>query len=159
MGNDPNAAQQPYEAVVNVLREMSHRLKNSEATFSPSMLVPMIETYALEHQNGVGPPNWVVDLFIQVNFPFEIILGLLQEMYQNEVAPFVGRNKHVLADHMIYTCEQWYQDCIRSNKRLFGSEENAMEIQQILHHLSENSAQAQNHRATTLMTKIQRSYQ
>jgi nuclear pore complex protein Nup155 len=158
--SDPeNATQRPYEAIVNIVREMSNRLNNSELTFSPSLLIPMIETYAFEFQTGVGPQNWVVDLFISVAFPFDAILVALHEIYSGEVSPFSGTNKRVIADHIIYACEQWYQDCIKSNKRLFGSEENAIELTQILHDLSQSGLpQDKVQRANNLIRKVQQSY-
>jgi nuclear pore complex protein Nup155 len=161
VADDPaNTTQQPYEAVINMLREMSQRLKNSEATFSPLTLIPMIENYALEQQFGVGPPTWVPDLFIQVGFPFETILSTLQTMYMGDIAPFTGRYKHVLADHMVYVCEMWYKDCMRANSRLFGSEENAAGIVEVLEMLQGNAPNQQDAgRIENLTNKIIRTYQ
>jgi nuclear pore complex protein Nup155 len=158
---DPtNSPQQPYEAVINMLREMSQRLKNSEVTFPPHTLIPMIETYALENQFGVGPPSWVPDLFIQVSFPFETILSILQSLYLNDIAPFTGRNKQVLADHMLYVCEMWYKDCERSNTRPFGTEENAAGIDEILETLIRGGLRPDDvRRADELRRKIRTVYQ
>lgn len=72
---------------------MSQRLKNSDNTFFPGMLIPMIENYAVEHQNGVGAKTWVPDLFIHVGFQFDAILSILNNMYSNDLAPFTGRKQ------------------------------------------------------------------
>lgn len=135
---NPKATEKPFEAVINMVRDMAHRLNLSESTFSPAVLIPMIEKYALECQRDVGPQTWVVDLFIHVNFPFETILNILQTMFYNDVAPFSGRNRRILGDHMLYTIQQWYQECVRTNARLFGGEGNAQEISQLLVMLSQN---------------------
>lgn len=138
---------------------MSQRLKNSDTTFSPGMLIPLIENYAIEDQNGVGSKTWVPDLFIHVGFQFDSILSILNTMFLNDLAPFIGRNKRVLAYHMLYVCEQWYQDCIRSNKRLFGTEENAAGISEILAMLVQNGLQGEEaDQANRLRQKIERSY-
>lgn len=156
---DDSATAAPYEAVVDVVRNMSQRLKNSDTTFSPGMLIPLIENYAIEHQNGVGAKTWVPDLFIHVGFQYDTILSILNNMYLNDLAPFVGRNKRVLAYHMLYVCEQWYKDCIRSNKRIFGTEENAAVISEILGMLAQNGLQGEEaDQANRLRQKIERSY-
>jgi nuclear pore complex protein Nup155 len=150
----------PYEAIVNMMIDMSQRLKNSDTTFSPNLLIPLIENYAVEYQNGIGPRAWVPDLFIHVGFPHESILSVLQNSYLAEVAPFVGANKRILAYHMVYVCDKWYQDCIRSNKRLFGTEENATGISQLLEALVQTGdlrTPADTDFANTLRGKIDRS--
>jgi nuclear pore complex protein Nup155 len=149
----------PYEAIINVMIEMSHRLKNSEITFSSAMLIPLIEQYAIENQAGVGPKNWIPDLFIRVGFAHEAIVASLQQIYMNDIAPFVGRQKAVIAYQILYVCEQWYQDCVRSNKRLFDTEENAFSITEILQMLVQNGLRGEDaERANSLRQKIERSY-
>lgn len=158
--NDPNnATQQPYEAIVNIIRSMSQRLKNSETTFNPLTLIPMIERYALENHSDRMPRTWVVDLFIQVQFPFETILSTLQSMWLNDVAPFRGQYRMILADHMLYTCEQWYRDCQRRNQRPFGTEENAEGIGEVLGMLVQSGLRADDvQRAQDLGDRITREW-
>jgi nuclear pore complex protein Nup155 len=159
VANDPNATEYPYEAVINMFRDMSHRLKNSETTFNPALLIPALEAYAMTFQNGVGPRTWLMDLFIHVGYPYGTIISVLQTLFYNDTAPFVGRNKKILADHILYVCEQWYEDCIRSNQRLFGSEENAQEISQMLRELIETGLQGEEQeQANELRRKIERSF-
>ncbi|KAL3428477.1 non-repetitive/WGA-negative nucleoporin [Phlyctema vagabunda] len=129
---DPNATVQPYEAIINIVCDMASRLNFSESTFSPAILIPMIERYAFEQQRDVGPRTWVVDLFLRVHFPHEIILSTLTSMFYNDEAPFSGRNRRVIAEHILYILEQWYQECASNNMRLFGGEQNAVEIDQLL---------------------------
>ncbi|KAE9363359.1 putative nucleoporin [Stipitochalara longipes BDJ] len=154
-----NGTQQPYEAIVNMMRDMAHRLSLSETTFSPNLLIPMIETYAIEYQNNVGPRTWVEDLFISIGFPYETIVATIQGMWYNNVAPFTGTRKLVLARHIIYVLGQWYEDCIRSNTRLFGSDENADEINQLLDLLKNENLNAQDRDALgVLQRKISRAW-
>lgn len=120
---------QPYELIVNMMIEMSQRLNNSEATFSPHMLIPLIERYALqESQTG----QWVPNLFIKVHFPFETILAVLQAMWYNNIAPFTGKRKSQLASHIVYILEAWYRDCVSQNAILFGGYENMEAINDLL---------------------------
>ncbi|KAI9651294.1 hypothetical protein NHQ30_001332 [Ciborinia camelliae] len=129
---EPQAqTERPYEAIVNIIREMSQKLSGYEVVFSPSILILLVETYAAEHAHP-GPINWVPDLFISVSFDFDTIINVLEGMFYNEVNPFVGPNRIVLANHIVYVAEQWYEDCVRHNKRIFGGEVQKDQIGQVL---------------------------
>ncbi|KAI1005151.1 Nucleoporin [Podosphaera aphanis] len=122
VASDPSAGQLPYEAVITMIREMVRRLGLSESTFSPQTIIPMLEKYALEFQYQVGPPIWLPELFIEVGFTHETIVSVLQGMWYQNLAPFTGRRRQILSDHILYVIEQWYEQCIRSNGRVFGSD-------------------------------------
>ena len=143
------------QAVVNVIRNMGPRLGYSETTFSASILVPMIETYAFNYPGG-GPPNWVPDLFLHVKFSYETIVATLQNMYYNETLPFVGRNKRVLAEHILHVCQEWFADCARNNKVIFGSDDNARDVEDFLGQLVQANAfaPAERDKAEELRTRI-----
>lgn len=115
-----------------MVRDMSQRLSGSESTFSPYNMIPLLERYAIENQYQVGPRTWLPDLFIEVGFPFETIVAVLRDMWQNTTPPFTGPRKNVLAGHMVYAMEMWYQECVRTNTTLYGSNENADAINDIL---------------------------
>ena len=38
----------------------------------------------------------------------------------------------MLAAHILYICKQWYNDCARTNKAIFGSDDNARAIAELL---------------------------
>jgi nuclear pore complex protein Nup155 len=157
--NDPEPVLLPYEAIINLIRDMANRLKNSETTFSPTMLIPLLELYALQEQNGIGARNWVMDLCIHVGWPFEIIIAVLNDMFYADTPPFQARNKQILADHILYCVGQWYDECMRSNQRLFGSEENAQEICTMLDELVNSGLTAEETEvANVLRRKIERSF-
>jgi nuclear pore complex protein Nup155 len=142
-----------------MMRDMAHRLSLSETTFSPTLLIPMIEQYAVEFQNDVGSRTWVPDLFIEVGFPFETIVATVQNMWYNNVAPFTGQRKNILARHIVYVLGQWYEECIRTNTRLFGSDENAEDINQLLELLShEQLGEPDMDALNTLRRKILRAF-
>lgn len=128
-------AERPYEAIINIIREMSQKLSGYEVVFSPNILVPLVETYAVEHAHP-GPINWVPDLFISVSFDYDTIINILEGMFYNEVNPFVGPNRIILANHIVYVAEQWYMDCMRHNKRIFGGDVQKDQIGQILAELA-----------------------
>jgi nuclear pore complex protein Nup155 len=142
-----------------MMRDMAHRLSLSETTFSPTLLIPMIEQYAVEFQNDVGPRTWVPDLFIEVGFPYETIIATIQSMWYNNVAPFTGQRKNILARHIVYVLGQWYEECIRTNTRLFGSDDNADDVNQLLDALGhEPLGQPDMDALQTLKRKILRAF-
>ena len=156
--DDPNASQQPYEAVVTMMKDMADRLNHSETTFNPHTLIPMIERYALEHQNNVGPRTWVPDLFIDVQFPYDTIVSVLQGMWFSNLAPFTSRSKGILAVHIIYVCEQWFHHCISTNQRLYGSDDNAQDISEVLDQLRSQVSGDEQQKVDELRRNIDRSF-
>lgn len=118
------------------------------------MLIPLIESYAINYPSRGAPATWVPDLFLHVKFSHESIVATLQNLYYNGVQPFVGRNKRVLADHILYTCQKWYHDCVRNNKALFGSDNNAIEIDELLAALEAEFAQPERDQALALRQSI-----
>ncbi|EKD15418.1 uncharacterized protein L3040_001786 [Drepanopeziza brunnea f. sp. 'multigermtubi'] len=134
----PDSTQQPYEAVITMIREMSTRLSRSESTFSPHNMIPLLAAYAVDRavtQTGTpaGSRTWLPDLFLEVGFPPETILSVLRDMWQNSAPPFVGgAKKSLLASWMVYVVEQWYMECVRTNQPLYGGGDNADEVMDIL---------------------------
>ncbi|KAH6673645.1 putative nucleoporin [Halenospora varia] len=143
VAEDQNAGQLPYEAVVTMVKDMADRLNHSESTFNPSIIIPMIERYAIENQNGVGSRHWIPDLFISVGMPFEVIINVIQGMWYNNLAPFTERRKGILAEHILHVCEEWYDECLRTNTIVYGSDDNALEIQDLLEQLRQTEADAE----------------
>lgn len=156
---DPNEPQppQPYEAIISAVRDLAYRLNRSETTFPPELLIPKLERYCYEHQRGVGPPTWVMDLFIEISVSFERIVPILESMIHNDEAPFHGRNRRFIANDALYVIDKWYQDCIRHNKEIFGGSEYATWISNFLNMLTQNGLEGNKvFEAQELRVKIER---
>jgi nuclear pore complex protein Nup155 len=151
------ATEMPYEAVIQVVRDTAFKLNLSESIFPPTMMIPMLERYAFEHQRGLGAPTWVVDLFIDIGIPFETLLSVLEAMFYNDEAPFSGRNRIIIAKDMVQVIKKWYEHCSRHHQRLFGSEDNAAAIIQTLTMLTQNGLTGKElEEAQDLKRKIER---
>ena len=98
----------------------------------------MLERYAVEYQRGVGPPEWVVDTFLELQVPYESLLPVLEAMFYNDEAPFQGPNRRHLANDILYICKRWYSTTVRGGQRPFGREENIAAISQLLLVLMQN---------------------
>ncbi|KAI6248804.1 Nucleoporin [Erysiphe necator] len=159
VASDPNAGQLPYEAVITMIRDMARRIGRSESTFSPRILIPMLEKYALEFQFQTGPRMWLPELFIEVGITYETILSTLQDMWYQNIAPFTDRRRNILAEHILYVIEQWYEECMRANGRLFGSDEIATSILELLDALVTSNLSAQDRDlCEELKRRIMRAY-
>lgn len=132
------ATEMPYEAVIQVVRDTAEKLNLSEAIFPPTVLVPMLERYAFEHQRGLGAATWVMDLFLELGIPFETLLSVLEAIFYTSEAPFDGRNRVVIGKDMVYVIKKWHQHCSRNNHCLFGGDDNTATIIQTLTMIMQN---------------------
>lgn len=96
--------------------------------FPVSDLVPMLERYAFEYQNGIGPETWVMDTLIDVGVPFESLYPVLETMFYNDEAPFQGKNRRYIANDIVYVVRLWSQDRGRGAGEMLGGESNAATI-------------------------------
>lgn len=127
-----NGEPQPYEAVIDKVRGLGSRLRMSEIVFPIPVLLPMLERYALEHQRGVGPATWVVDLFLDLGVVHETLYTVLESMYYTDEAPFHGTNRKYIAKDLLYLIEHWFHDTVRLGGTVFGSDVVAERITETL---------------------------
>lgn len=95
-------------------------------------IVPMLERYAIEFQNGVGPESWVIDSLVGIGVPFESLLPVLEAIFYNGEAPFQGRNRRYIAHEIIHAIKLWFQDSSRGAGKILGGEQNAAAINETL---------------------------
>lgn len=123
---------QPYEVVIEKVQSLAKRLNLSETMFPIADIVPILEKYAFEFQNGVGPRTWPIDTLIGVGVPFESLFTVLEGMFYNDEAPFQGRNRRYIANDVIYVAGLWFQDSSGGAGKILGGEGNAAAITQTL---------------------------
>ena len=122
-----------WEAVGEQVRSLGLRLHTADATFPIQTLLPMLERYAIEPHRATPPRYWVIDIFLDLDVPHETLLPVLEQIFYSNEHPFVGSKRRVIAAHMIYLLQQWYQDSERKGERIvFSSEENASIAQDTL---------------------------
>lgn len=122
----------PYEAVADKVRSLGSRLRMSEIVFSVNMLLPMLERYALEHQRGVGPATWVIDLFLELGVAHESLYTVLESMHYTDEAPFHGSNRKYISRDFLYLIGCWFKESVRLGGAVFGSELVAERISEAL---------------------------
>jgi nuclear pore complex protein Nup155 len=122
----------PYEAVIQKVRWLGSRLRMSETVFPVSVLLAMLERYSIEYQKDVGPPTWVVDLFLDLEVPHDRLYSTLETMFYNEEAPFQGPNRGFIAQDLLYLIRRWFHDTVRMGGIVFGDESMAEHVSETL---------------------------
>jgi nuclear pore complex protein Nup155 len=147
---------QPYEVIAEKIRSLGSRLRLSENIFPIPLLLPMLEKYAFEYQRGVASATWVIDIFFELQVGCEQPFDVLESMWYANEAPFYGRNRGVLAKHLIYVVEQWLHDTIKGGGVIFDSEAGAVRVDQMLQTLLQTGAQGGMDEATTQKCRLLR---
>lgn len=124
--------QRPWEVVAEAVRELGARLNLSDTTFNIPTVVPLLETYAFTHQRGVGPETWVVDVFVELGVAHEQLVAVLESIFYNNEAPFVGRHRKHIADDLVHVVDSWFADSTRGGGYAFGGVDNAAMVQELL---------------------------
>lgn len=140
-------ASSPWEVVAATVRTLGRRLNLSETTFNPRVLLPMLEAYAIERQPNVTSATWVIDIFIDLGIPFEILTWNLESIWLSNETPFVGRQKARIATDMLRVIVAWYNESRAQigsfgasagrTGLLFGSDENTVSVSGLLGEIAE----------------------
>lgn len=123
---------QPYEMVADTVRTLGNRLGLSETMFPVTDLLPMLKRYAFNFQRKVGPESWVVGIFTDLQVPYETIYAVLEGMFYNDEPPFQGGNRRLIGNDIMYIAKAWFHDSIRGSGRIFGGDDNAMAVSEML---------------------------
>ena len=123
---------QPYEAVAEKFRTLGGRLRMSETTFPIQLLLPLLERYVIEHQRGVGPETWVIDLFLDLQVAHESLYSVLESLFYNDEPPFHGPNRRYIGRDLLYLIQRWFYDTVRLGGAVFGSDALAARVSEML---------------------------
>ncbi len=103
-----------FEAVSNVIQRLGRYFRTAEFAFPVDQLVPLFESFILEHDNGDAcsvPPGLVVETFLNAGVPHDILYQVLNNLLEQREFPFdVDKNLKRLANDIVYLCERWWQD-------------------------------------------------
>lgn len=130
---DKGEGLQPYEMIAEKVRSLGNKLGLSPTMFPVGELLPMLKRYAHHFQPETGSETWVLDIFIDLQIPFESIYATLENMFYNDEPPFQGRKRRLIGNDLVYIARMWFQDSIRGSGSPFGGEDNAAAVSQLLH--------------------------
>ena len=126
----------PYEAVASRVRTLGQRLNLSESFFPIEDLVWLLKKYQFEYQKDIGPETWVVDVMIDLQVPFDTVLGALESIWSNGEAPFaVPVNRKYVSNDILHAVHEWYRRSIRASEVIFGGESNQVAVMEMLKEL------------------------
>lgn len=84
-----------------------------------------------------------MDLFLELQVPYESIFPVLEGMLYNTVAPFDGRNRRYIAADMLHLLQRWFHDSSRGGAKVFGGDANAAAISETLQLLQQTGLDAE----------------
>lgn len=126
----------PYEAVADKVRILGQRLSMSESFFPVEDIAWLLKKYQFEYQKGVGPDTWVVDVMIDLQVPFDTLLGAFESIWSNGEAPFATpANRRYISSDILHAIHEWYRRSVRTSGALFGSESNQVAVTEMLKEL------------------------
>lgn len=73
-----------------------------------------------------------MDLFLELQVPYESVFPVLEAMLYNNEAPFEGRNRRYIAADMLHLIQRWFHDTSRGGGKVFEGESNAAAISETL---------------------------
>ncbi|KAL8918572.1 MAG: hypothetical protein Q9208_007284 [Pyrenodesmia sp. 3 TL-2023] len=130
---DAGQALQAYEKIAEQVRSLGNKLGLSQTMFPVGELLPMLKRYAHNFQPHASSETWVLDIFIDLQVPFETIYATLENMFYNDEPPFQGSNRRLIGNDIVYLAKMWFQHSIRGSGPPFAGQDNAAAVSQMLH--------------------------
>jgi nuclear pore complex protein Nup155 len=82
--------------------------------------------------------TWPIELFLDLSIPHEVLVTGLEDLFYNTEAPWrTDRVKQKVAQLLAYTINKWYEATSRGGGIVFGSEENAVAMLEMLKTVAE----------------------
>ena len=125
-----------WETLGDKIRDLGRRLQGSDTYFPVNEILPMLDRYMVApSRSNIRPsPEWVLSIFLDLEVPHETLLPILERLYTSHEAPFdTPSRRKIVAGQMIELMFLWCQDSERRGERVvFGSEENASQLQDLI---------------------------
>ncbi|KAF2999093.1 hypothetical protein E8E14_006599 [Neopestalotiopsis sp. 37M] len=117
--NNEEAPPQSYEKLVGVIQEVCHRASNDSFIFPVTTLLPEICRYAIEHaqDNRIGADqNWPVILFLQLGVSHDLLVRILETMFEGQDVPFRGAGRLRVVEWIAYAVHDWARQLARAGR-------------------------------------------
>ncbi|KAI0411753.1 Non-repetitive/WGA-negative nucleoporin C-terminal-domain-containing protein [Xylaria grammica] len=110
---------QPYEVLVTKIEEICHRSSKDSFIFPVPTLMPNICRYAVENgQDGrIGADvNWPINLFLRLDVSHDLVVRVLETMFQAQDVPFRGAGRARLVEWICHAVGRWVRDLGRHGR-------------------------------------------
>jgi nuclear pore complex protein Nup155 len=120
-----------------VFRTIGRRVRNSEVIFNPSSILQLLLKFDLLYAHKVDERNdpwssWPIDVMLDLRVPCESILAELESVWYEQAAPFNGPGRRPVTKWIVHTVERWLQESQSLGPIPFGSEDNAVSVEEFL---------------------------
>lgn len=123
----------PWEVVSEKVRSLGRRLELSETTFPIPIVLPILLQYMFAHPAPGRNETWAIDLLSDLGVSYETILGVLESLfYRKTETAWAGTRHEAVARLMVYVSRKWLEQSGRGGGILFGSDENAVAVADVL---------------------------
>ncbi|KAI0892741.1 nucleoporin-domain-containing protein [Annulohypoxylon nitens] len=110
---------QPYEVLIGQIQEICHRSSNDSFIFPVPTLLPEICRYAFENaqDSRTGADiNWPVAVFLSLGVSCDLVVRVLEEMFQAQEVPFRGAGRVRVIEWITFAVGQWIRDLGRNGR-------------------------------------------
>ncbi|PHH69897.1 hypothetical protein CDD82_7460 [Ophiocordyceps australis] len=106
----------PYEAVSSKMQNIAHRTSLDSFVFPIENLVPELCRYALVNRqdNTIGAePSWPIQLFLTLGVSHEMLLRVLDGVFETQDYGFAGTARHRIIEMIAYLANDWVAEARR----------------------------------------------
>ncbi|KAI1463074.1 nucleoporin-domain-containing protein [Daldinia caldariorum] len=110
---------QPYEVLVGQIQDICHRSSNDSFIFPVPTLLPEICRYAFENAQDrriAADVNWPVIVFLNLGVSFDLVVRVLEQMFEAQEVPFRGTGRARIVEWITYAVSQWIRDLSRNGR-------------------------------------------
>ncbi|KXJ88307.1 nucleoporin Nup157/170 [Microdochium bolleyi] len=109
----------PYEILVTKIQDVCHRTSKDSFIFPVNTLLPEICGYAYEcgQDQRVGADvNWPVVLFLNLGVSNDLVVRILEQMFEAQEVPFRGAARSRLIEWILYAIGRWMNELSRAGR-------------------------------------------
>lgn len=113
------APPQPYEALISKIQDVCHRSSNDSFIFPVPTLLPEICAYAYEagqDQRCGADVNWPVVLFLNLGVSYDLVVRVLEQMFEAQEIPFRGAARGRLIEWICFAIGRWMNELSRGGR-------------------------------------------
>ncbi|KAK3352608.1 Non-repetitive/WGA-negative nucleoporin C-terminal-domain-containing protein [Lasiosphaeria hispida] len=106
----------PYESVSSQIQNIAHRTSLDSLIFPVDHLVPLVCAYAINNGQDAtigADPSWPVLLFLNLGVPYALIVHMLEEIFDTQEQPFLGRKRKLVVQWINTAVEAWIREVER----------------------------------------------
>ncbi|OTB00577.1 hypothetical protein M426DRAFT_15384 [Hypoxylon sp. CI-4A] len=109
----------PYEILIGKIQDICHRSSNDSFIFPVPTLLREVCIYAFENaQDGRSNANvnWPVIVFLDLGVSHDLVVRVLDQMFDAQEVPFRGAGRVRIVEWIIYSINEWVRELSRKGR-------------------------------------------